>query len=316
MNWNPHYIEGYSPLDKKIDPAWHVKVEPMPEEQVDEFLRLSFWKPIEALHVVCGRKISYPASYFITEEMGYVLRSIGKYPKAKNGFLRVINTELDLQILLAQWDEKQWDSALFLEELINLGVPLPDNIFRKIKVASLNSLTFESHWEIRRTKLFWHDPMIVQKIRKTRREWLQQNIAVQCLLFENKEISLQEMEEYCRLHGYIPRDNGYKEPGTFLSNVGSVLPKSVRGSARGKTLFHAIELHPLFGIFRENSRVYVDLRELKIVCQCIASTLQSVRPEIAVQEVHHHPVMEEYTDDCHPIVRLMSERWVHQAFKQ
>ena len=77
---------------------------------------------------------------------------------------------------------------------------------------------------------------------------------------------------------------------------------------------HYDRLEPkiLCGIVQENSRIYEDLRELKIVCQCIGLTFKSINPSVSMEKIVSHLLTQEYMKGCHPIVLQMCEHWIKE----
>lgn len=310
-------MDAYSLLDASfLQGLFYIKVEQMSEEELEALLAMPSWSFLEALHIACDRKLAFPSSYFVTEEMGYILRAIkGSFGRrnARNAFM-VTNESagITLRISLNEWDDKSINSAEFLEWMINSGLPLPDAVLNKIRIVPL-SASFESYWKARKGDFFSIPFQKIRNVPKTRREWIQQNTAVQILLFEKPQFSLTEMEDYCVQQGYIPR-GGYEGEDTFEGNLKRVLPKRIRGSAREKKHFSQIELKPLHGVLEEKCGGYADLRELKTICQCIGRTLGTLYPEIPLEKIYHHPLNQAYLSGCHSVIRRMYENWMRAIF--
>jgi len=325
---NEPEADNYSPLDFSfLEGKLRIKTEPMPEEQLDALLARPSWEVIEALHVACNRKLIFPSSYFITEEMRYIDRKItsalinkelqddpSSNRKKSDSSLMIGNEAvgISIKVSLAELKDRSINSALFIEWMIIHGYPLPASILNKIGVASLVNYSFDTYWKAWKEKKYSILYQRIYPIRKSRKQWIQQNTVVQVLLLEKCPMSLPMMENFCAKHGYIP-NGGYEGIDTFRTNVKSVLPKGfVRSPERMNKRSILNELKSFKGVFQNDSNVYEDLRELKIICQCIANTLKIRQPTIHLEMIYNHPLTQVYMSECHPIVWRMCENWISQ----
>ena len=171
----------YSLIDgKSLEGMLYVKIEQMPEQELELLLAKPLWTLTEALQVACNRKLSFPSSCFITREVAYVLRQFKM--AVKNKEIKVEPTKdcqienhrdlmisdesasVILKISFSQQDRLIISAASFIEWAVNSGIPLPEAVLKKIGISPLIEHSFESYWGRIREDIFNLKMRTIRKI--------------------------------------------------------------------------------------------------------------------------------------------------------